>query len=127
MYAGWTAMLWGMGTIAVGLGSAALVVLLFRGLVSKVLNLALCLSAGVLYALLFFHLLPESFEIVSPVVVLIGVVIGGLIIKMLDQFFHRIIIFTENAERDRFIRSGALVALGIHDHGSGRGRSRGAG
>ncbi|MBL0385568.1 ZIP family metal transporter [Tumebacillus sp. ITR2] len=126
MNEGLNALIWGIGTSAVGLGLAAVVVLLFRRFVIKVIAPALCLSAGVIFSLLLFHLVPESLEVASFWVLVIGVGLGMWVVKVLDHWFHRVIIFTENAERDLLIRSGVFVALGISLHNFPNGIALGA-
>ena len=105
------------GLVACGLGKRC----------EKVLGLMLAVSAGMIFSLLFFELLPESFEVGGEITTILGIVAGSILIHLVGRVFHRVVIITGDFQRSLFIRSSILFALGVAVHNFPVGIALGAG
>ncbi|AGA68623.1 putative divalent heavy-metal cations transporter [Desulfitobacterium dichloroeliminans LMG P-21439] len=82
----------------------------------RISGMILACAAGMIFALLLFELLPESINAGGLIATGIGIIVGTFLIVRLEQFFHKVVIITDNPRKSMFIRSGVLLALGVAIH-----------
>ncbi len=114
-----------LGTTAGGLSVVGV-----RKIDDRVLSILLGFSAGVMVAITFIELIPESIEEGSLVTAIIGLLMGVVIIGFIDlKFPHRHFSFVcdGDEERAKSIKTGLLLSVGIAMHNLPEGVAIGAG
>ncbi|WGI17262.1 ZIP family metal transporter [Methanonatronarchaeum sp. AMET-Sl] len=102
-----------------GTASGGLFVVLFKKIEERSLSILLGFSAGVMVAITFMELIPESIEEGSLFTALIGIVLGIGIIGFLDlNFPHKHFSFDFNGgiEKVKQLKTGLLLSIGIAMH-----------
>lgn len=118
-----------IGTIAgvLGTGLGGLMVAVLGRPKNTVLGFILGFSGGVMLAIIFSDLLPEAFAIAGLPATFIGLLLGVLLIALLDVLLPHTHFFAETSERSRFIKTGAILGLGITMHNLPEGLAIGSG
>ncbi|OUJ18921.1 putative divalent heavy-metal cations transporter [Methanonatronarchaeum thermophilum] len=102
-----------------GTGSGGLFVVLFKRIKESSLSVLLGFSAGVMVAITFVELIPESIEEGSLFTGLVGLVLGIVVLGFLDfNFPHKHFSFDLNgsAEKAKQLKTGLLLSVGIAMH-----------
>ncbi|MBC2727418.1 MAG: ZIP family metal transporter [Desulfosporosinus sp.] len=108
--------LMGLGVGGSGIALGGIVAYGLGKYFERISGLILACSAGVIFSLLTFELLPESVSTGGLLATGIGIIIGILMIIRLEIFFHKVVIITDNPSKSMFIRSGILLAIGVAIH-----------
>lgn len=114
-----------LGTTAGGLSVVGM-----KNIKKKVLSILLGFSAGVMIAITFVELIPESIEEGSLVTAMVGLLTGVIIIGFIDlKFPHRHFSFDCDGDKERAksIKTGVLLSVGIAMHNLPEGVAIGTG
>jgi ZIP family zinc transporter len=118
-----------IGLISGTLGTlgGGLLVLLVREINDKLLSIVLGISAGIMTSVIFFDLIPEAQNAGSIWSSLAGLFLGVVLISLLDLFFpHQHFVSQENT-KNKYLKAGLLLAIGIALHNVPEGLAIGAG
>lgn len=113
------------GIIGTGLGGLMTVLMGRPG--NRVLGFVLGFSGGIMLAIIFSDLLPEAFDIAGGAVTFAGLLLGVLLIALLDLVLPHTHFFSEDSEKSRFLKTGAILGLGITMHNLPEGLAIGTG
>ncbi len=116
----------GLGAGVIGTGSGALIALFLKSPGKKLLGFFLGFSGGIMLAIVFNDLLPESIETGNLITAFSGLLIGALFILLLDLKMPHFHFFESSDELARFIRTGTIIGLGIAMHNLPEGIAIGA-
>lgn len=106
----------GLLTGVIGTLGGGIIALIFRKINESLLGFILGISGGIMTAIVFIDLIPESLQEGSLWSMLFGLILGVLMIMGLDLSFpHQHISVTENTQ-GRFIKAGLLLTIGIALH-----------
>ncbi len=123
----WQITLIGLVTGIVGTGVGALFVVLLGRPGNKFMAGTLGFAAGIMVAIIFLDLIPEALEVGNFVTTFIGVILGVGIIILLDILLPHAHFFDESDVNSKFIKAGAILALGVALHNFPEGFAIGAG
>ncbi len=113
------------GTLGTGLGG---VIIAFMGRPrGRLLSFLLSFSAGIMLAIVFQDLLPESFRSASAVYTIVGIILGGLALAAAGRLLPRGEKRRGGSDTTRLLRTGILMGLGIALHNLPEGLAIGAG
>ncbi len=113
------------GIVGTGLGGLLTVILGRPG--NKLLSFVLGFSGGIMLAIIFADLLPEALHIGGELVTFAGLLLGVLLIALLDVLLPHTHFFSEDSEKSRFLKTGAILGLGITMHNLPEGLAIGTG
>lgn len=117
----------GLAVGGLGIGLGGIVAFGLGKYFERISGLILACSAGVIFSLLAFELLPESIGTGGLIATGMGIVIGVFLIIRLEKFFHKVVIITDTPRKSMFIRSGILLAIGVAIHNFPVGFAMGTG
>lgn len=112
------------GVIGTGLG-AALTTLVGRPS-KRMLSLMMGLAGGIMLTVVFMDLVPEALHIGGTAATIFGFIIGVLALGALDLFAPHLHLPSGECENSRYLRTGALAAIGIAVHNLPEGLAVGA-
>lgn len=120
-----------IGTLAgvCGTGFGGLVTVLFGKPKKSILSFVLAFSSGIMLAVVFEDLIPESVALGTMWSTFLGLLLGIFLLAALDRHlphFHFSMI-AHNDKRSRFIRTSILLGIGIAMHNLPEGLAIGAG
>jgi ZIP family zinc transporter len=84
-------------------------------------------SAGLMYAVVCFDLLPEAFKLGGVALSLWGIIIGTFIIIVLDDLIKRLEKVKNSLKHNPLMKTGILMAIGISLHNFPEGIAIGSG
>ncbi|WP_298196961.1 ZIP family metal transporter [Desulfosporosinus sp.] len=119
--------LMGLGVGGSGIALGGIVAYGLGKYFERISGLILACSAGVIFSLLTFELLPESVSTGGLIATGVGIILGILLIIRLELFFHKVVIITDNPRKSMYIRSGILLAIGVAIHNLPVGFAMGTG
>lgn len=111
----------------IGTGSGGLISLVLRKPKNELLSFVLGFSGGIMLAIVFTDLLPEAVEIGGLIPAILGLIIGTLLILMMDILLPHTHFFQGTDEYACYVRTGAMLGLGIAMHNLPEGLAIGAG
>lgn len=114
-----------VGTLGTGIGGFA--AFFIKSKSKKFLSVILEFAAGLMIAVVCFDLLPESFELGSLKIGIIGIILGIGAIVFVDEFINRLKKIRKSKESNNFIRAGILLSIGIAMHNFPEGIAIGGG
>ena len=123
----WEIGLIGLLTGVLGTTIGGLSVLLWGKPKDKTLSAMLGFAGGIMMAIIFIELLPEAFEIGSFIPGFIGMLLGILLILSLDVILPHTHFFDSSDVNSRFIKTGAVLTLGVALHNLPEGLAIGTG
>lgn len=119
--------LMGLAVGGSGIGLGGIVAFGLGKYFARISGLIFACAAGVIFSLLAFELLPESISTGGLIATGMGIIMGVFLISRLEQFFHKVVIITDNPCKSMFIRSGILLAIGVAIHNFPVGFAMGSG
>lgn len=111
----------------IGTGSGGLIALVLKKPKNELLSFFLGFAGGIMLAIVFSDLLPEAVEFGGIVPAIVGLIIGTLLILMLDLYLPHTHFFQGTDEYACYVRTGAMLGLGIAMHNLPEGIAIGAG
>ncbi|WP_430787472.1 ZIP family metal transporter [Virgibacillus flavescens] len=108
---------WVIGAFAsaLGIGVGGILAWILKGMQQRFAFIyAIC--AGMIMGLLFLEMIPESIELGGWVVLAIGITAGIVLFLLIHRLMDNIIIITNSAQKDVFVRSGVLLTISIAIH-----------
>lgn len=113
-----------IGVVGTGLGG--LLVILLGKPSNKVLSGILGFAGGIMVSVIFVDLLPEAFEIGGFLPAIVGLFSGVLLILCMDVILPHDHFFDSSDANSRFIKTGAILGIGIALHNMPEGLAIGA-
>ncbi|MDD4264286.1 MAG: ZIP family metal transporter, partial [Firmicutes bacterium] len=120
-----------IGTVAgvLGTGFGGLITNMLGKPSSKVLSFVLAFSGGVMLAVIFNDLIPESLDYGNITTMLIGILTGIVFLVIIDYFIPHQHVSSEQdpgSRKSAFVRSSILLGIGIAMHNFPEGLAIGA-
>lgn len=112
------------GVIGTGLG--AFTTFFLRKPNNKLLSIVMGFSGGIMISIVCFDLIPEALETGGVVYGIIGLIFGSIVIALLDFITPHAHLLSGN-DNFRYVRTGALLGIGIALHNLPEGLAIGAG
>lgn len=108
---------WVMGFLAstIGMSSGGLFALLLKGF-QRSISTIFALCAGMMVGLISLDILPEGVEVGGWVSSVVGVLAGVVLFQLADKYTHKVVVITENEQRDTLLHSGILLSVSIAIH-----------
>jgi ZIP family zinc transporter len=116
----------GFGISGIGIGIGGASAYLIRYARRQLISLLITVTAGLIITLICFEIIPESIRAGGILLTGVGFAIGYLLAKQIERFSRRIVVITNSAQKDIFIRSGILLAFAVALHNLPSGISFGA-
>ncbi len=116
----------GLGAGVIGTGSGAIIALFVKNPSRALLGFILGFAGGIMLAIVLSDLLPEAVEAGSFLTAFIGLLVGTLFVLYADLKIPHFHFFETTEELARFIRTGAILGLGIAMHNLPEGIAIGA-
>lgn len=111
----------------IGTGSGGLVALVLRKPRNEVLSFLLGFAGGIMLAIVFTDLLPEAIEFGGFLTAIIGLVAGVILLLLMDIYLPHTHFFQGTDEHACYVRTGAMLGLGIAMHNLPEGIAIGTG
>lgn len=116
----------GLAAGTIGTGSGAVIALFVKNPSKTLLGFILGFAGGIMLAIVLTDLLPESMEAGSFFTAFLGLLVGAVFILALDLKMPHFHLFETTEELARYIRTGAILGLGIAMHNLPEGIAIGA-
>jgi len=125
----WGVTLIGLAAGCIGTGLGGLIVVIFRMPKSRTLSFVLGFSGGIMLAVVFQDLIPESLNYGTQENLLFGFLLGCALLFILDRFLPHAHVTTigSSKKNQRFVRTSILIGIGIALHNFPEGLAIGAG
>ena len=111
----------------IGTGSGGLIALILKKPKKELLSFFLGFAGGIMLAIVFADLLPEAVEFGGILPAMAGLIVGTLLILALDLYLPHTHFFQGTDEYACYVRTGAMLGLGIAMHNLPEGIAIGAG
>lgn len=109
-----------MAGLVTGLG--AVICLLIKKPTNKILSLVLGFAAGIMIGISLFSLIPHSLTSGNPFFTVVGFILGGFLMGIIDPLISRFY----NDKDNNYLRMGIFIAIGMAIHDLPEGMAIGA-
>ncbi len=117
----------GLTAGVVGTGTGGAVALILKNPRNELLSVILGFSGGIMLAIVLTDLLPEAITLGSLKTAILGMLLGMVLILFIDLYLPLFKELENTPGPARFIRTGAMLGLGIAMHNLPEGIAMGAG